>query len=312
MKVSVIIPAYNAEKTIAKTIKSVLNQNIRINEIIVVDDGSTDKTYEIAKRFRRIKVFKKKNGGESSALNVGIKHAKGDFIAIAESDVIIPKNWAKKLMVEFKDPDVWGVGGILKTANTKKLLARLTGYEHEWRYTKQKSKYVNHITSANLIYRKKVFKKLGLFDETLINSCLDADINNKITAFGKKLVLRKDVAVKHFWYDDMKSYIKRHWAYGYFRPRLKNSNLYQTDKLMMFEVSLTLIFIFSLLLIPITTLVATTLFIVLIIIQMPLTIRISVLEDDISFLLFPLLAILRDTISAIGYLKGTIDMRKKS
>ena len=280
---------------------------MKINQVIVVDDGSTDRTYEIAKKYP-IKVIRKENGGESSALNAGIKNAKGDLIAIVESDVIIPKNWARKLVKEFKDPEVWGVGGILETANKDSLVARLSGYELEWRYTKQKGKYVNHITSANLIYRKKVFEKLGLFDEGLINSCVDADINNRITAYGKKLVLRKDIAVKHFWKDNILSCLKRYWAYSYFRPRLKESNLYKTDKLLMLEVFLTAVFIFSLVLIPLTVLIPMFLFFVLVIIQIPTTLKISIQKKDITFLLFPLLAILRSFVSLMGYSKGKIDL----
>ena len=311
IKISVVIPSYNSEKTIGKAIKSILQQDVKLSEIIVVDDGSTDKTFEIAKKFRGVRILRKENGGESSALNVGIKNSKGDFIAIVEADAIIPKNWASSLMSEFKDNNVWGVGGILETANPNSLIAKLTGYEHEWRYMKQKGKYVNHITSTNLIYRRNVFKKFGFFDETLINSCLDADINNKIISDGKKLVLRKDVTVKHFWHSNIISYVKRQWAYAYYRPRLKNSNLYSTDRLMMLEVSLTCLLILSMPFLLISVYPFFILLIILILLQLPTTIEISLYKRDVSFLLYPALAFIRNIVSLIAYAKGKIDMMIK-
>lgn len=86
--VSVIIPAYNAEKTIAKSIESVLNQKLKGIEIIVVNDGSTDKTYEVAKRYENsnVEVLNKENGGVSTARNAGIDAADGEYIAFLDSD----------------------------------------------------------------------------------------------------------------------------------------------------------------------------------------------------------------------------------
>jgi len=86
--VSVIIPAYNAEKTILDTIKSVENQSFSNFEIIVINDGSTDKTLELISDLGdpRIKIFSYANGGLSTARNRGISRAKGEFIAFLDAD----------------------------------------------------------------------------------------------------------------------------------------------------------------------------------------------------------------------------------
>lgn len=91
MEISVVIPTYNREKTIQNTLESVLNQTCQPLEIIVVDDGSTDHTVEIVKGIkRRNKIVRlirmKKNLGAQLARNVGIKVAKGDWIAFMDSD----------------------------------------------------------------------------------------------------------------------------------------------------------------------------------------------------------------------------------
>lgn len=89
-KVSVIIPVYNVEQYVEKSIESVLNQSMKDIEIILVDDGSTDRSGEICDRYEkkdeRIVVIHKKNGGLSSARNVGVKAAEGDYIGFIDSD----------------------------------------------------------------------------------------------------------------------------------------------------------------------------------------------------------------------------------
>ncbi|MFZ2038541.1 MAG: glycosyltransferase family 2 protein [Minisyncoccia bacterium] len=91
MKVTIIIPTYNAEKYIAETIDSILNQTHKNIEIIVVDDGSTDNTKEIIKDYienKKIIYFRKNNGGPATARNIGIKSATGDYIALLDADDI--------------------------------------------------------------------------------------------------------------------------------------------------------------------------------------------------------------------------------
>lgn len=86
-KVSVVIPAYNAEAYIVETLESVFSQTYTNYEVIVVDDGSTDGTLELLRGYvGKIKLVTKANGGPASARNLAIKHARGEFIAFLDSD----------------------------------------------------------------------------------------------------------------------------------------------------------------------------------------------------------------------------------
>ena len=89
-----IIPAYNAEKFILETINSALNQSYTPIEIIVVDDGSTDKTVAIinAKKSEQIKVISKNNEGASKAKQIGLDHANGQFIQYLDADDILSED----------------------------------------------------------------------------------------------------------------------------------------------------------------------------------------------------------------------------
>ena len=89
-RVSVIIPAYNAEDTINAALESVLSQSLSPNEVILVDDGSTDRTAAIIKKYarndKRIKYIYQKNAGPSAARNRAIDLSKGDYIAFCDAD----------------------------------------------------------------------------------------------------------------------------------------------------------------------------------------------------------------------------------
>jgi glycosyltransferase involved in cell wall biosynthesis len=88
--ISVVMPAHNASRFIRQSIESVLNQSYRHYEIIVVDDGSTDKTLDVLQSFGdRIRVLSQANGGPSSARNTGMKAAKGEFIWFLDSDDLL-------------------------------------------------------------------------------------------------------------------------------------------------------------------------------------------------------------------------------
>ncbi len=90
VKISLIVPVYNGEKTIEKCINSILNQTYRNIEVIIIDDGSTDNTYEICKNMQnkdnRIQLIKQNNKGPSLARNVGIEYAQGKYIQFVDAD----------------------------------------------------------------------------------------------------------------------------------------------------------------------------------------------------------------------------------
>lgn len=106
MKVSVLIPVYNSENYLAEAIESVLNQSFKEFELVVVDDGSSDNSLNIAKEHalkdKRVKVLHKKNGGRASALNYALGICSGEYLAFLDSDDIMADN-RLKIEAEFLD-----------------------------------------------------------------------------------------------------------------------------------------------------------------------------------------------------------------
>jgi glycosyltransferase involved in cell wall biosynthesis len=101
--VSIIVPAFNSEKYISEAIRSALAQSWEQKEVIIVDDGSSDRTFEIAKSFERegqVKVFKQKNSGSCAARNLGFRESKGDFIQYLDADDLLsPEKLTSQLSI---------------------------------------------------------------------------------------------------------------------------------------------------------------------------------------------------------------------
>ena len=114
--ISVVVPVYNREQLVAACIESILNQTYKNFELIIVDDGSTDKSYEICKKYqsadKRISIIKQKNSGVSIARNQGIENAKGEYICFVDSDDTVSpdilKSYTEQLQTKAYDLIVCG------------------------------------------------------------------------------------------------------------------------------------------------------------------------------------------------------------
>lgn len=118
-KVSVIIPAYNAEKYLKECLNSVLNQTYKNVELIVINDGSTDRTKDILEEYTSIhcnmRVIHTENGGVSAARNIGLEHATGEYIMFLDSDDLLVSNAIEILLSDLKDNDADIAGGLMNS-----------------------------------------------------------------------------------------------------------------------------------------------------------------------------------------------------
>ncbi len=180
-KVSVIIPVWNEEKTIRRTLNSILASDYPKGklEVIVVNDGSTDNSLAIAKKFecKNVRVFSKKNGGKSNALNFGIKKAKGEIIFSMDADTIVEPYSLKRMIRYFKDEKVVIVSPAILVYNPKTILERIQHIEFLLGLFLRKTfSFLNaiHITpGAFSAVRKSFFDKYGGYDEKNITEDLE-------------------------------------------------------------------------------------------------------------------------------------------
>ncbi len=182
--VTIIIPAYNEEESIEKTIESALALDYPKNkfEIIVVDDGSNDKTYELAKKYVsskdvRVRVFTKKNNGKGSALNFAIKRSKKDIIISMDADTFAEPPALKRMVAQFYHDKVMSVAPSMGVYKPKGILQRIQHIEYYLGVFLRKafaSVDAVHVTpGAFSAYRRSFFVKYGGYDEGNITEDLE-------------------------------------------------------------------------------------------------------------------------------------------
>ena len=132
--ISVLIAAYNEETVIARTVQSILVNGYDDIEVIVVNDGSKDNTYEVLQQHfandPRVIILTQSNGGKSTALNNAIAHAKNNILIAVDADTIFRKGTIQSLVRHFSDPKIGAVSGNARVGNRKKLITRFQSIEY--------------------------------------------------------------------------------------------------------------------------------------------------------------------------------------
>jgi glycosyltransferase involved in cell wall biosynthesis len=218
---SIIIPAYNAEKTLQTCLDALLQQTIHPEEIIVVDDGSTDSTRTIAESFSLVTLLSQKNQGPANARNVGAKKARGDIILFIDSDCIAEKNWLEEMLKPFEDEKVVGVQGAYKTKQ-KSPIARFDQMDIEYRYERMKKKdTIDWIGTYSAAYQRKVFMEAKGFDETFPKaSGEDSELSYRLAEKGMILKFAPSAIVYHTHPHSLLHYLRVKFFRAYWRTRM--------------------------------------------------------------------------------------------
>lgn len=211
--VSVIITTYNRRSFLPQAIESILNQDYRVEEIIVIDDGSSDTSYEIARKYP-VRYVWKENSGISSARNYGIKISNGDYIAFLDVD----DYWLKRKIstqlelmeregykISYTD-EIWIRNG--KRINQKKKHRKYSGFIYE------KCLPLCIISPSSVLIKREVFEDVGYFDESM-PVCEDYDMWLRVSAKYPILFIEKPLIVKRGGHPDQLS--KKYEAMDKFR-----------------------------------------------------------------------------------------------
>jgi len=229
--VSILIPAHNEEKTIAKTINSVLNLNYPKDklQIIVINDSSTDHTEKVVKKFKDVKlIYNKHRGvGKASALNQGLKCVTNEYIAVVDADSEIDKESLRKLTTYFDDEKVGAVISSIKIKNINNTYHHIQRIEYILATFLRKlmSKIDTlHITPGVLsVYRTKLIKKFNGFDENNITEDLEIALRLRANNYSVKM------SYDSITYTNVPSTFKELWdqRIRWFRGFIYNNNKYK-------------------------------------------------------------------------------------
>jgi glycosyltransferase involved in cell wall biosynthesis len=221
MKVSVVIPAYNAEGTIGEAVVQGLSQtrgSLQV-ELIVVDDGSTDDTVAIAENAGAT-VIRQENAGPAAARNRGWQSATGRFICFTDSDCIPTAGWLENLLDGFTDSQVGAVAGSYEIANPSSWLARWVHQEIMERH-KRMPPFIRAFGSYNVAIPRHVLQATGGFDPAYRRaSGEDNDLSYRIIKKGYRIAFRPQAKVAHYHPEKLGRYLKEQYRHGFWRARM--------------------------------------------------------------------------------------------
>jgi cellulose synthase/poly-beta-1,6-N-acetylglucosamine synthase-like glycosyltransferase len=238
---SVIVPAYNEELTLANCLASLDRQTFDGLEIIVVDDGSTDGTEELARQLAGTmrtptRVLSKPNGGKASALNFGLAHAAGDVVICVDADSILAPDAVAHIVEPFGNPAIGAVGGIVKVANDTTLLGRQQALEYISGLSIQRAAFaqvdsIQVLSGAISAFRATDLRGIGGYSpDTIVE---DFDVTLAIQRAGHRAVLHpKAVAYTEGPLTIRDLLRQRHrWTYGGFQVLGKYRSTLFTDRM---------------------------------------------------------------------------------
>lgn len=195
MKVSVVVPAYNEEKYIEKCLQGLTHQVEAPDEIILIDNNSTDKTVSIAKKFPGVTIIEEKMQGMIPARNKGFDTAQYDIIARTDADTVVPTDWIAKIKKKFADSDMLAISGPAHFYGIPDIIQK-NNWPSQWnfRFFKQLRKH-NFLFGPNMAIRKSAWEKVR--DEVCLNDKdvhEDMDLAIHLAKYGK-IVFDPDLIV---------------------------------------------------------------------------------------------------------------------
>jgi len=315
--ISVLIPVYNGEKTIGKCIESLQKQTKKPDEIIVVDDGSTDKTKDIVEKHKGVKLLKQDHKGPAAARNLGARKAKGDVLLFTDADCVADKKWVSEMTKPFRNKEIIGVQGRYKTFQNG-VIPKFVQLEIEDRYDRMKKReHIDFIGSYSAAYRKDAFLEAGGFNESFsMASGEDPELSFKLSRSGHKMLFRDSAIVYHEHVNSLGAYLKQKFWRAYWRVLLyrrhpsKIKGESYTPQTLKFKILFLYLFGSALLASPFIaymTYVSLLFLLLLIITTLPLSCKIFRQEKGIG-LIAPVILILRTFVFSMGLIYGVIKL----
>jgi len=232
-QISIIIPAHNAERTITRCLNALMRQTVPRDsyEIIVVDDGSTDKTCARVSTNKNVRLFKQHNTGPSAARNLGTHHAYGEITLFTDADCEPVQDWIERMIAPFQEEEIVGVKGTYLTRQ-RELVARFVQLEFEDKYDRMAhDEYIDFIDTYSAGYRKSILFANNGFNTTFpVASTEDQELSFRLARQGCKMVFVPDAKVYHLDHPrDLREYWRKKFNIGYWKVVV---HLYHPNKLL--------------------------------------------------------------------------------
>jgi cellulose synthase/poly-beta-1,6-N-acetylglucosamine synthase-like glycosyltransferase len=238
-KITLLVPAHNESVSIKKTIVSILENNYPNREIIIIDDHSTDDTFEQASEYARkglIRIFKRSEGkgSKAAAINFGGVYATGDILMIMDGDTLIERNVLKQIAKYMDDPEIAAVAGNVRILSgdggINNILTKCQSYEYIIAF--ELGRRVRNIMNILVIipgafgaFRKDMAKKVGLYDKDTITE--DFDLTVKVFKTGQKVLFISDALAWTFCPTSWEGWFRQRlrWTHGQMATLMKHKDI---------------------------------------------------------------------------------------
>ena len=209
--VSVIIPAYNEQVGLVNTIKTLIASSYPHMEVLIVNDGSTDRTEDVMLDFLRkyrhatkgtasaiaVRYYRKDNGGKGSALNYGIDKARGEIIATFDADCVIAADCIERFVSYFVEPSIMALAGTIKIGNQGSFIGTMQHLEYLYSFVQKSAEAllgtIFVIGGAAAAFRKSVFDDIGGYDTAMRTE--DMELSFRIQQAGMRVFYAHDALV---------------------------------------------------------------------------------------------------------------------
>jgi len=218
----VVIPTYNAERTIDSCLDALLQQSVERDcyEIIVVDDGSTDATPAIVASYPSVRLIRQANAGPAVARNRGAQEARGEILLFTDADCVPAHDWIERMTAPFqRSEEIVGVKGTY-LLRQRALVARFVQLEYEDKYHHMaKYEHIDFIDTYSAGYRRDVFLANGGFDTSFPTASVeDQEFSFRLARQGYKMVFVPDAHVYHLGHaDTLTKYLRKKFKIGYWK-----------------------------------------------------------------------------------------------
>jgi len=206
--VSIVVPTYNAEDTIGPLLESLLRLDYPEYEIIIVNDGSKDRTQEIVERYP-VRLINQANRGASAARDAGLRATSREIVAYVDSDVAVTSDWLKHLVQPFADTTIGATTGRTVFLRNEKCASWMRSMDIERRNAHRKV-FTRLANGPNAAFRREILLKVGGFDPRWYHA-EDTEVSYRIWQMGYRIQYVPDAVVHHIPEEDWRTYLRKRY-----------------------------------------------------------------------------------------------------
>ncbi len=212
--VSVVVCSYNGGRTLPQCLQSLMRLEYPDYEIILIDDGSTDNTAEIAARFPDVRTIRQSNQGLSAARNVGLHAARGSIVAYVDSDAYADPHWLAHLVAQLKHSGADAIGGPNLAPEDGRVSACVAAAPGQPMHVLESDQVAEHIPGCNMAFCREALLAINGFDAQFLKAGDDVDVCWRLQQAGYWITFAPGAFVWHHRRQTPRAYLRQQAGYG--------------------------------------------------------------------------------------------------